>query len=111
MKHSIPMLLLFVLLGATSAMACEYKEGETQFLDYAHCVYGEDEVLAVALPEDSSWEFCVYRIQAFMPAKLLAITRVENGKEKASINCRGAIGNPCYLMKSRCDAALDAQLN
>jgi hypothetical protein len=30
---------------------------------------------------------------------------------KAVQNCRGDIGNPCYLMKKACDEALEAQLD
>ena len=108
MKKSFVIIAIAGLVAASSAPACEYKEGETLFVDYAHCLYGQDEVQVVDLPESESWERCIYRVQAFMPAKLLAITREKDGKEEASINCRGAIGNPCYLMKTRCDAALEA---
>ena len=109
MKYVRTVLLLVGLLSAGAALACEYKAGETEFLDYAHCVYGKDAVLAVDLPESAGWDRCVYKVQAFMPAKLLAVTRERDGKEEATINCRGCIGNPCYLMKSKCDAALAAQ--
>jgi hypothetical protein len=44
-----------------------------------------------------------------MPEKLLAVTKVRDGKEEHSINSRGNIGNPCYLTKKSCDAALKAQ--
>ena len=44
-----------------------------------------------------------------MPPKLLAVTKVRDGKEEHSINSRGNIGNPCYLTKQTCDAALKAQ--
>ena len=108
MKRLMTMFLLTGLLGAGTSMACEYKAGETEFLDYAHCLYGEDQVTVAELPEDSSWERCIYRTQAFMPPKLLAVTRERDGKEEANINCRGCIGNPCYLMKAACDAALEA---
>jgi hypothetical protein len=111
MSKTITTVMLASLLGATPALACEYKAGETKFLDYAHCLYGPDEVQAVDLPEESTWEQCIYRVQAFMPPKLLAITREEGGKEKAVQNCRGDIGNPCYLMKKACDEALEAQLD
>lgn len=97
------------LLATGLTLACEYKPGETKFLDYATCLYPTEEVVVVYLPDDSSWDQCVYRVRAFMPAKLLAITRDKNGKEEASINCRGSIGNPCYLMKSACDATLRNQ--
>lgn len=109
MKHVLKALVLAGLLGAGAALACEYKAGETKFLDYAHCAYGSDAVLAVDLPENANWDQCVYRVQAFMPAKLLAVTREREGREEANINCRGCIGNPCYLMKSACDAALEAR--
>jgi hypothetical protein len=91
------------------AMACEYKQGETKFADYATCRYSKDAVQVVDLPEGSAWDQCVYQLEAFRPAKLLAVTREKNGKEEASINARGNIGNPCYLTKSACDAALKAQ--
>ena len=106
MKRTLLIVTLMGLLFSTTSSACEYKPGETKFLDYANCRYGEDAVVVVDLPEDSSWQQCIYQIQAFMPAKLLAVTRENNGKEEASINCRGNIGNPCYLMKSTCDAML-----
>lgn len=106
----LPATLMVLGLAVTApVLSCEYKEGETKFLDYAHCLYGKDGVQVVDLPEDDAWEHCIYQVQAFMPAKLLAITREKDGKEEASINCRGSIGNPCYLMKSRCDAALKNQ--
>lgn len=92
--------------GAGVAMACEYKSGETKFADYAKCRYGEDSVLVIDLPEDAGFENCVYHVQAFRPEKLLAVTKMKNGKEEASINDRTKIGNPCYLTKAQCDAAL-----
>lgn len=91
-----------------SAYACEYKKGETKFADYAKCRYGDEAVVVVDLPEGSAYEQCVYYAEAFRPPKLLAITKQENGKEVASINDRAAIGNPCYLSKASCDAALKA---
>jgi hypothetical protein len=94
--------------GMGSAMACEYKAGETKFVDYAKCRYGDDAILAVTLPEGSAWQNCVYRLQAFRPEELLAVTREVEGKETLSINDRGQIGNPCYLSKQACDAALKA---
>ena len=111
MKQTITTVMLASLLGAAPALACEYTAGETKFLDYAHCLYGTDEVQVIDLPEDSSWEKCIYRVQAFMPPKLLAITREKGGKEEAAANFRGSIGNPCYLMKKACDAAFEAQQN
>lgn len=109
MKREMTALLIAGLLLTGTAAACEYKAGESKFLDYAYCLYGEDEVTVAVLPENASWDRCVYRSQAFMPAKLLAVTRERDGKEEATINCRGCIGNPCYLMKSACDKALKAQ--
>lgn len=97
-----------LILGTGSAFACEYKAGETKFLDYANCRYGEDSVQAVKLSEDSNWEACIYLVQAFTPAKLLAVTMQKDGKEMVSINDRSKIGNPCYMTKQRCDAALKA---
>jgi hypothetical protein len=93
---------------AGSAMACEYVKGKTKFIDYAHCRYGTDAIEVVNLPEGSSWDNCVYLLEAFRPAKLLAVTKERDGKETHSINDRGAIGNPCYLTKQSCDAALKA---
>jgi hypothetical protein len=103
-------LLLGSLLtvGSGVAMACEYKAGETEFADYATCRYGEEAVVVVDLPEGSSWDRCVYQLEAFRPEKLLAVTKVRDGKEEHSINSRGNIGNPCYLTKQQCDKALDA---
>ena len=95
-----------MVLASGSAMACEYIKGETHFADYAKCRYGEDAVLVVDLPEGSSWDSCIYHLQAFRPEELLAVSKVRNGKETHSINDRGQIGNPCYLTKSKCDAAL-----
>lgn len=92
-----------------SLLACEYTPGETKFIDYANCRYSSDSILVVDLPQGSSWDNCVYQVQAFMPEKLLAVTKVRDGKEEHSINSRGNIGNPCYLTKKSCDAALKAQ--
>lgn len=94
--------------GTNVAIACEYKAGETKYLDYANCRYGEDSVLVVDLPEGSGWDQCVYHAQAFRPEKLLAVTKEENGKEILSLNDRTKIGNPCYMSKKRCDVALKA---
>ncbi|MBT8061365.1 MAG: hypothetical protein KJO85_01695, partial [Gammaproteobacteria bacterium] len=96
-----------LLLGGP-ALACEYKQGETLFEDYANCRYGEDAIAVVELGESSSWEKCIYQVEAFRPAKLLAVTKMENGKELLSINDRSKIGNPCYMTKSKCDVALKA---
>ncbi|MEE4219206.1 MAG: hypothetical protein V2I48_16465 [Xanthomonadales bacterium] len=109
MKMRLRFAVLAALFASGAALACEYKPGETKFLDYATCLYPKEEVVVVGLPEDASWDQCIYRVQAFIPAKLLAITRDKDGKEEASINCRGSIGNPCYLMKSACDTALRRQ--
>lgn len=108
-KKAFLCLLTSVLItGAGAVMACEYKAGETKFADYAKCRYGEDSIEVVTLPEDAVWEQCIYYLEAFRPPKLLAVTRDENGVEKASINDRHQIGNPCYLSKKHCDHALKA---
>jgi hypothetical protein len=111
MNRKILILTLAGLLttGTGAALACEYKAGETKFLDYANCRYGEDSILVVDLPEGSSFEQCIYYLEAFRPEKLLAVTRDKNGQETVSINDRAKIGNPCYLTKSKCDKALKAQ--
>jgi hypothetical protein len=97
-----------VLLAATgAAFACEYKQGETEFLDYAICRYGEESIEVVSLPADAVWEKCIYYLEAFRPPKLLAVTRIKDGKETCSINDRTKIGNPCYLAKQQCDDALE----
>ena len=105
--------LILTLAGFLTActgtdIACEYTPGETKFIDYATCKYPEESILVVDLPEGSNWDNCVYHIQAFMPEKLLAVTKTRDGKEEHSINSRGNIGNPCYLTKQSCDAALKA---
>lgn len=108
-RHAI--LFTFVALLTASAgttMACEYKAGETKFIEYANCRYGTDAVVVVDLPKDSSWDNCVYLLEAFRPDKLLAVTKERNGKEEHSINARGNIGNPCYLSKQACDVAMKA---
>ena len=94
--------------GTGTAMACEYKAGETKFLDYANCRYGEDAILVIDLPDSAGWDQCIYLAEAFRPEKLLAVTKNVNGKETLSLNDRSQIGNPCYLTKSKCDAALRA---
>ena len=96
------------LLVSADVLACEYTAGETKFLDYANCRYGEDSIEVINLPEGSNWDACVYLLQAFRPEKLLAVTKQDGDKEIASINNRSQIGNPCYLTKRRCDAALSA---
>ncbi len=112
MNRKIQIFTLTALLVATAgtAIACEYKSGETKFLDYANCRYGDDSVEVVTLPENSPWETCIYYVEAFRPAKLLAVTRTNEGKEVISINDRSQIGNPCYLTKQRCDVALKAAM-
>ena len=102
------LLATMLMAGTGAAFACEYKKGETKYADYATCRYGEDTVLIVDLPESSSWDQCVYLAEAFRPEKLLAVTKDKDGKEELSINNRGQIGNPCYLTKRTCDAALKA---
>ncbi len=103
-------LLLSTLLMTCSgmALACDYKAGETKYVEYAKCRYDPESILVVDLPEGSSWESCIYQLQAFRPEKLLAVTKEEGGVEKASINNRQQIGNPCYLTKQSCDTALQA---
>lgn len=110
MKRKSLVLSLTTLLIANAgvAFACEYKAGESKFADYANCRYGEDSIQIVELPEGSTWENCVYYLEAFRPPKLLAVTQEKNGIERASINNRKQIGNPCYLTKQYCDAALKA---
>ena len=108
-RNALTLALATLLAVATSpAIACEYKKGETKFADYAHCRYGEEAILVIDLPESSSWDQCIYLAEAFRPEKLLAVTKERNGKEEASINDRAKIGNPCYLAKQSCDAALKA---
>ena len=112
MNRKVKQLILASLLIAPigAAFGCEYKAGESKFVDYANCRFGEDNIQVVTLPEDSGWEQCIYLSEAFSPAKLLAVTQDENGKELLSLNDRSKIGNPCYLTKQRCDEAL-ASLN
>ena len=102
------MLAGFLIANIGSARACEYKAGETKFLDYALCRYDEDSIEVVKLPEGSTWQECIYYLEAFRPPKLLAVTRMKDGKEVVSVNDRSQIGNPCYLTKRHCDAALKA---
>ena len=97
-----------LVVSTSTAIACEYKAGETKFVDYANCRYGDDNIQVVKLSEDSKWEYCIYFMQAFTPAKLLAVTKQQDGKEMVSTNDRTKIGNPCYITKQRCDAALKA---
>ena len=109
----IKKVLIFTFAGllttsASAVIACDYKAGETKYIEYANCRYGEEGILVVDLPEGSSWDNCVYHLQAFMPEKLLAVTKERDGKEQHSINARGKIGNPCYLTKKNCDIALKA---
>ena len=109
MNRKLLILALTGLLTSGTALACEYKAGETKFLDYANCRYGEDSILVVDLPKDSNFEKCIYYLEAFRPEKLLAVTKEQGGKEVISINDRAKIGNPCYLTKQSCDKALKAQ--
>jgi hypothetical protein len=109
-RNALTLALASLLIaGSGAAFACEYKTGVTRFVDYANCRYGEESILVVDLPEGSSWDNCVYQMEAFRPAKLLAVTKERNGKETHSINDRASIGNPCYLTKRLCDTALKAQ--
>ena len=101
--------LLIIVPGI--AFACEFKVGETKYLDYAKCKYGEDAIQVVELTGSASWDSCIYFVQAFRPEKLLAVTKDDHGKETLSINDRSKIGNPCYLTKQSCDAALKAYQN
>lgn len=111
-SNAVTFTLAAILTASTGvAFACEYKKGETKYADYATCVYGADAIVVVDLPEDSSWDQCVYLAQAFRPPKLLAVTEEKNGKEQASINDRAQIGNPCYLTKQSCDKAFKASQN
>jgi hypothetical protein len=113
MKRKTLLLALAGFLTAFSgvATACEYIPGETKFLDYAYCRYPKDAIQVVDLPEGSSWDQCVYLLEAFRPPELLAIVRERDGKEEHSINSRHNIGNPCYLSKRACDQALKAANN
>jgi len=99
-------LIALLTAGTSTAFACEYKAGETKYLDYANCRYGEDSIMVVDLPQSTGWDSCVYLTEAFRPEKLLAVTKQEGGKETLSLNDRSQIGNPCYLTKQKCDAAL-----
>jgi len=110
MKKKSLIISLAIMLAANAgvAIACEYKKGETLFADYANCRYGEDSIQVVKLPEGSTWDHCIYYLEAFRPPKLLAVTQDNNGVEQVSINDRKQIGNPCYLTKQYCDAALKA---
>ena len=107
-KLLIHLLAASALAISGTALACEFKQGETLFEDYANCRYGEDMVAVVDLPNSSAWEKCIYQVEAFRPAKLLAVTKMEDDKEVLSINDRSRIGNPCYMTKSQCDKALSA---
>jgi len=44
MKRITVALILTCLMttGISSALACEYKRGETKFADYAKCRYGDE---------------------------------------------------------------------
>jgi len=108
-KKTLIFTAVSLLIASTgTAIACEYKAGETKFLDYALCRYDEDSIEVITLPEGSTWETCIYYMEAFRPPKLLAVTRTKDGKEMVSINDRSKIGNPCYLTKRHCDAAYKA---
>ena len=107
-KTLVLVLASFLIVNTGLIFACEYKPGETKFLDYALCRYDEDSIEVINLPEDAVWEQCIYYLEAFRPPKLLAVTREKEGKEVISINDRSQIGNPCYLTKKQCDAAMKA---
>ncbi len=108
-KKTLILTLASLLLTSTSAaIACEYIAGETKFLEYAQCRYGEDNIQTVTLAEDFAWEVCIYYLEAFRPPKLLAVTQQKDGKEMLSVNNRSQIGNPCYVTKRHCDEALKA---
>ena len=49
MKKRAIIFTLTILMTASwgVALACEYKKGETKFIDYANCRYGEDAILVV----------------------------------------------------------------
>jgi hypothetical protein len=104
-------LAVFLIAITGIAFACEYKKGESKYAEYATCVYGADAIVVVDLPEDSGWEQCVYKAEAWKPPKLLAVTKDKNGKEELSVSDRGQIGNPCYLTKQACDKAFKASQN
>ena len=106
-KALLVTLASFLIANTGVTIACEYKAGETKYLDYALCRYDEDSIEVVDLPKDSTWKQCVYYMEAFRPPKLLAVTREKDGKEIVSINDRSQIGNPCYLTKQRCDDAME----
>jgi len=110
-KAFLSILAGVLLAGTGSALACEFKAGVTKFADYANCRYGPDVIQVVDLPDGSTWEQCIYQVEAFRPSKLLAVTKQQNGKELLSVNDRSQIGNPCYLTKKMCDAALKAAGN
>ena len=108
-RKTLLLIPAFVLVASTSvAQVCEYKPGETKYLDYVYCRYDQDSIEVIKLPEDFNWETCIYYLQPFRPPKLLAVTKEKDGKEMVSINDRSRIGNPCYLTKQHCDAALKA---
>jgi hypothetical protein len=108
-RNAVTFTLAAILTLSTGvAFACEYTRGETKYADYAACVYGQDAIMTVEIPENSGWQHCVYLAEAWKPPKLLAVTKEKDGKEVASINDRAQIGNPCYLTKQMCDKAFKA---
>jgi hypothetical protein len=109
LRKAVTCTFAIVLIACTGiANACEYKEGETKFAEYAICRYGTDAIILVNLPEGSAWDQCVYFAEAFRPPKLLAVTKEKNGMEQISHNNRTQIGNACYLSKPICDQAYKA---
>lgn len=106
-RYAVNAFLAFLLAaGCGAALACDYVQGETHYADWAKCRYGNDAIVVVDLPESNGWDQCIYQVEAFRPGKLLAVTRDEDGKEVVSTNDRSQMGNPCYLTKKSCDAAL-----
>lgn len=108
MKKCLPILAAMILMGAGTGQACDFTAGQTPFADYARCRYGNESIVVVDLPEGGTWQQCVYQMQAFQPAKLLAVTKKDGEREILSLNDRSQIGNPCYMTKNSCDAALKA---
>ena len=49
MKKTLWFAVLAALLASGSTLACEYKPGETKFLDYATCLYPTEEVVVAGL--------------------------------------------------------------
>ena len=45
--RSLLLAAALLTIGSGSAIACEYRAGETKFVDYATCRYGSDAILVV----------------------------------------------------------------